>query len=263
MTMLSAAVVLAAQKEQAVIDGSQSFHGYVMVRYKGKNPKIKVQVIKDTAYTYDLNARDAFEVYPFTEGNGVYVVKVFEDVGGDRDAQLLSQSIFVSLINEFVPFLYPNQYVNFHSDSRAVKLACELAEGKDSLGKTAAVYDYVVENICYDYEKAKNVQSGYLPNVDETLRSKKGICLDYAALMTAMLRSLHIPAKLVVGYTGELYHAWVSVYLEEEGWIDNLFYFNGKEWVLMDPTFLSSGKRSREVREYVGNRENYYERYCY
>ena len=209
--MLSAAVVLAAQKEQAVIDGSQSFHGYVMVRYKGKNPKIKVQVIKDTAYTYDLNARDAFEVYPFTEGNGVYVVKVFEY------AQLLSQSIFVSLINEFVPFLYPNQYVNFHSDSRAVKLACELADGKDSLEKTAAVYHYVVENICYDYEKAKNVQSGYLPNVDETLRSKKGICLDYAALMTAMLRSLHIPAKLVVGYTGELYHAWVSVYLEEDG----------------------------------------------
>ena len=144
MTMLSAAVVLAAQKEQAVIDGSQSFHGYVMVRYKGKNPKIKVQVIKDTAYTYDLNARDAFE------GNGVYVVKVFEHVGSDQYAQLLSQSIFVSLINEFVPFLYPNQYVNFHSDSRAVKLACELADGKDSLEKTAAVYHYVVENICYD-----------------------------------------------------------------------------------------------------------------
>ena len=94
-------MVLAAQKEQAVIDGSQSFHGYVMVRYKGKNPKIKVQVIKDTAYTYDLNARDAFEVYPFTEGNGVYVVKVFEHVGSDQYAQLLSQSIFVSLISLF------------------------------------------------------------------------------------------------------------------------------------------------------------------
>lgn len=255
--------IRAATGGQAVVDESQSSNGYVMVKYKGNNPKIKVQIIKNTVYTYDLNARDQFEIYPFTEGNGVYVVKVFEHVGRDQYAQLLSQSIFVSLINEFVPFLYPNQYVNYHSDSEAVKLACKLTEGKDSLGKAAAVYDYVVENICYDYEKARSVQSGYLPDVEETLGSKKGICFDYAALMAAMLRSQKIPAKLVVGYTGELYHAWVSVYLEEEGWIDSLFYFNGQEWVFIDPTFLASGRGNREIREYVVNREKYFERYCY
>ena len=43
------------------------------------------------------------------------------------------------------------------------------------------VYNYVVKNVKYDDEKAQNVQSGYLPSVDETLKTKKGICFDYAA----------------------------------------------------------------------------------
>ena len=41
-----------------------------------------------------------------------------------------------------------------------------------------------------------------LPSVDETLKTKKGICFDYAALMTAMLRSQGIPTKLEIGYQG-------------------------------------------------------------
>lgn len=92
----------------------------------------------------------------------------------------------------------------------------------------------MIGNIQYDFDKAASVQSGYLPDIDETLNTKKGICFDYAALMTAMLRVQRIPTKLVVGYAGELYHAWISVYLDGVGWIDNIIYFDGKDWVRMD-----------------------------
>ena len=40
----------------------------------------------------------------------------------------------------------------------------------------------MITNISYDEEKARTVESGYLPDVDETLESGKGICFDYAAL---------------------------------------------------------------------------------
>ena len=40
------------------------------------------------------------------------------------------------------------------------------------------VYDYVVSSIAYDYEKAESVTSGYLPDVDETLATGKGICFE-------------------------------------------------------------------------------------
>ena len=95
------------------------------------------------------------------------------------------------------------------------------------MGVVTSIYNYVVDNLTYDYEKAATVQSGYLPNVDLTLATQKGICFDYASLMTAMLRAQDIPTKLVIGYTGQLYHAWISVYLPEQGWIDNIIYFDG------------------------------------
>ena len=84
------------------------------------------------------------------------------------------------------------------------------------------VYEYVIKNIVYDDEKAATVKSGYLPNVDDTLKTKKGICFDYAALMTAMLRSSGIPTRLDIGYATNIYHAWISTYLDEQGWVDNL-----------------------------------------
>ena len=97
------------------------------------------------------------------------------------------------------------------------------------------------------------VKSGYLPVLDEVLAEEKGICFDYAALMTAMLRSQKIPCKLVVGYAGATYHAWISVWTEENGWIDGTIFFDGKVWERMDPTFASSSGRSAEIMDFIEN----------
>ena len=91
----------------------------------------------------------------------------------------------------------------------------------------------------------------------------KGICFDYAALMTGMLRSQSVPCKLVVGYAGDVYHAWISVYSEKDGWIDNAIWFDGSTWKRMDPTFASSNNRSDRIMEYIGDGENYTVKYLY
>ena len=62
----------------------------------------------------------------------------------------------------------------------------------------------------------------------ETLRSKRGVCQDFAHVMIGALRSLGLPARYVSGYLrsgadyegAEASHAWVSVFLPERGWID-------------------------------------------
>ncbi len=228
--------------DKVTVDVSHMDQGYVMVKYNGSNGKIKVQITKQTTYTYNLNARDAYEVFPLTEGNGSYSIKVFENISGNQYAQAFSQSVQVNLENQYAPFLYPNQYVNFNQNSNAVAVSAQVAAGAaDQLGIVANVFDYVVQNLTYDHNKAATVQSGYLPNVDSTLATRNGICFDYASLMTAMLRAQDIPTKLVVGYTGQLYHAWISVYLPNQGWVENVIYFDGQNWSLMDPTFASSG----------------------
>jgi transglutaminase-like putative cysteine protease len=140
-----------------------------------------------------------------------------------------------------------------------VAKGAELAAGADTdLEVVTAVYDYVTQNISYDYDKAENVKSGYLPVVDETLASGTGICFDYASLMAAMLRSQRIPTRLEIGYVDDMYHSWISVYIDEIGWVEDMIYFDGNKWSLMDPT-LASYAKDQVVKDHMDNADQYYE----
>lgn len=206
----SADGVTVYQNDLASIDASNTSQGYVMVKYNGTNEKVKLQITcpDQSCYTYLISDRGAYDTFPLTAGNGSYALQVLENVAGDTYTVSLAQSINVSIEDEFLPFLYPNQYVNFHTDSKAVSKGSDLAKDTYSdLDVVQNIYNYVIKNISYDTEKAQNVSYGYVPDIDDTLSSKKGICFDYAALMTSMLRSQNIPTKLEVGYSGDAYHA--------------------------------------------------------
>ncbi|MPM00130.1 hypothetical protein SDC9_46353 [bioreactor metagenome] len=252
---------------KAVLDYSNLSEGFISVKYiDRKDVKIKVQITRSggTTYTYNLNAKGDYETFPLVEGDGQYTVKVFENTSGTKYAQAFSTTLELKLRNEFLPFLYSNQYVCYNADSKVVAKAAELTAGQAAgLDKVTAVYSYVIKNFTYDTERAKTVTAGYLPVVDSVLAEKKGICFDYAAVMSAMLRSQDIPCKLVVGYAGTVYHAWISVYISGTGWIEKAIYFDGKTWTLMDPTFASSANSSPEIMKYITNGSNYTQKYAY
>jgi len=254
------------KNEKALIDYSNIVDGYVMVQYTAATAKkIKVQVKgpSGVAYTYNLTA-GRYETLPLSDSNGSYKVSVFENVSGTSYSTVVATSFSVTLKDQFAPFLRPNQYVNYTAESKVVTKAAELTKGVSApLDKVAKVYDYVVQNFTYDKQRAATVQSGYLPVLDTVLEQKKGICFDYAAVMAAMLRSQGVPTKLVVGYSQTVYHAWISVYSEETGWVDGAVYFDGNNWKLMDPTFASSAKKSKQIMEYIGNGSNYTDKYLY
>lgn len=249
------------------LDASNTEFGYIMVKYDGTSDakkKVIVQCPDGTKYTYNLNKKGAFESFVLSGGDGKYTIGVYENVEGTKYSTLFTQAIDVKLANQFTPFLSSNQYVNFTANSNAVKKANELAAGMtDELAIVQAVYHYVVNNVTYDKQEAQTVQSGYLPDVDEVLATKKGICFDYAALMASMLRSQNIPTKLVVGYTGSAYHAWISTYTEKSGWVEGIIFFDGVSWKLMDPTFASSSKSSDAIMKYIGDGKNYTVKYLY
>ena len=255
------------ENKKASVDASNLSEGYVMVRYTGgKQVKIKVLITGENGvtYTYNLNNTGVAETFPLTEGNGRYSIKVYENTTGTKYALAFSTQVDMTLRNVFLPYLYPNQYVNYTADCNTVKKAAELTAGKTSdLDKVSAIYYFVTDNFTYDYDLAKTVQSGYLPNVDQALSTKKGICFDYAAVMASMLRSQNIPCKLVVGYAGTIYHAWIDVYIEGVGWVDKVIYFDGKSWTMMDPTFVSTGKHSSSILNYVTNEANYQQKFAY
>lgn len=248
----------------ASIDYSNAAEGYIMACYTGPSPKVKMQIKgpDDVTYTYNL-VSDDYEAFPLSAGNGSYEITILENLSGTSYLTCLAAEVEVILANEFGPYLYPNQYCRFTALSQTVAKAAELAEGADSdLAVIENVYNYITGSITYDYTKAETVPSGYISDVDEILNSKTGICLDYAAVMTSMLRSQRIPTRLEVGYVGEAYHAWISTYITDVGWVNGIVEFDGKSWKLMDPTFASNSSE-KELRKFIGDGSGYLVKYMY
>jgi transglutaminase-like putative cysteine protease len=94
------------------------------------------------------------------------------------------------------------------------------------------------------FELLKNLNNSlynlfdYTPNstrvdspIDDALRSRRGVCQDFAHIMIALVRQLQIPCRYVSGYlyhgaksqdrsTAGATHAWVAAYLGDVGWVE-------------------------------------------
>lgn len=101
-----------------------------------------------------------------------------------------------------------------------------------SLKTPKKIYDYVVENIQYDYDSAASltaVRQGALA----VLSSKKGVCSEFTDLFIALSRAAGIPAREVngYGYTTDLrlrtpLHSWPQYWDASR-----------RVWVSVDPTW--------------------------
>lgn len=256
--------------DDALIDASNSSQGYLMIKLKkAMSGSYRILVNADSInvrYTFQLNNSGNYEVIPITEGNGSYTVSVLKVTSAGKGTVMFKQTLNVSVSDSFLPFLTPNQFCMYNSGSSCVALSSKLCGGnKDTIEKTAAIYDYVINNISY-VSTAENGANGYIPVPDTVLANKSGICFDYASLMAAMLRSQKIPTKVVVGYAGDVYHAWISVYVDGSGWIDGYIYFDGNKWNRMDPTFAASAKNDADYKstvDFISNGSNYSVMYYY
>ena len=251
--------------ENATINITHINDGYIIFTYTGESDKVILQITQPdgSRYPYPVNTTEP-QVITLVSGSGTYQCDVFEHKGNNAYVTDLSESIDAVITDEFTPFLYPNQYADYTDESECIKLARNIsAHSKTDLTYVRNVYDYVIAAIVYDKELAKNIDTNYIPNPDKTLQTGKGICFDYASLMTSMLRSQNIPTKLEVGYAGTAYHAWISVYIKDIGWIDNIIQFDGKNWSFMDPTVAANKDNSEEMKKLIGDGTTYTVQYHY
>ena len=220
--------------------------GYFKVRHE-TDVEALVQI---ASYNYGqpdffkLEGNNEWEVFPLTRGDGVYTIQILEYYADRVFAVLFSHDVYVSLENQHYPFLYPSRYVNFNENSAAVALAGRLAgQATSDLEIVQLIYDYITTNISFDLDFALAVYSGFVlqhtPDVDATLAAGAGICFDFAALATAMLRSQNIPTRLEIGYVLDIFHAWVAVYVPDVDW-GYAAHPHATGWGLLDPTTTSA-----------------------
>lgn len=247
--------------DTAVIDYSNAGDGYITAMYNGSNEKVKLQLTLQggDTYTYDLNKRGVYDAFPLSQGDGSYKAAIYENVSGTKYSLLLGGVITVSMKDQNGPFLYPNQYVSYVEGDPVIALSEQLAQScSTDLEVVETVFDYVTKDINYDYELAENIPTGYLPDLCTLLENKTGICFDYASLMTALLRCQNIPTKVIIGYVGTEYHAWISVYVDDIGWVDGIIRFDGSKWTRMDPTFASTGGSDKMLDDSLYNALYYF-----
>ena len=241
----------AEENEKGFIDYSNADLGYITAGYNNSAANtLKLQIkYGDETCTYTLN-RGELEAFPLSRGSGSYQLRLFENIEGTKYALILSTEITADIKDSLSPFLKPNQYVNYQNAPVTLALADILArDTADEMEKLEKTLKFTTGILSYDKELAQTATTDYVPELDSVLERRQGICFDYASLMTALLRCMNIPCKLVTGYAGDVFHAWISIWTEEQGWIDNVIYFDGAGWQRADPTFADSGASAREISD--------------
>lgn len=230
---------------ECAIDISHCAQGYVGAAGVSAS-RLKLQVsCERSSYNYDVPSDGTPVIVPMNMGNGLYSIRLMENVGGSQYVPLVSTETNVVLADEFAPYVRPNIFCNYTAQSSCVRKARELAADADNEGDVArAIYRWIVNTIKYDDEKAAELSgtSGYIPDPDGTLASESGICFDYASLAAAMFRSLGIPCQIVTGMVApeDVYHAWNMIYIDG-AWQSVLITVNPDEWTRIDLTFAASG----------------------
>lgn len=197
-------------------------HGYFLARSPNKENRLKLQVKQgaNTIY-YDLTANGVYEIFPLQFGNGEYLLTLYKEVLFGRYASAGQIRFNVLMEDENETYIHHNQYVP--EDAEATKIAKDLV-GESSKKTFLNMVKHIRDNFSYDFVKSHTVtKNETLPDIKGCLKNKMGICQDLASLAASMLRSVDIPAKLVIGYAGNRYHAWIEALID------------GK-WVLYDPT---------------------------
>jgi len=136
---------------------------------------------------------------------------------------------------QFVDALYLRPSEKIESEHpEIVDIAQRITAGlKSDLEKATAIFKFVINHIEYDLNSPHRNRGAL-----SALRSRSGVCEDYASLFVALSRSAGIPARVVNGYadpqgTGEIWnipkgkvfplkgyrHSWAEFYLAGIGWV--------------------------------------------
>lgn len=119
-----------------------------------------------------------------------------------------------------------------------IRLVNVIIKGKESdKEKFDAIFNWVVQNIDYDYYTYFTSGGSFPMTVKKILKTKKGLCINYAFLMDTLCAIAEIKNTTILGYAkDELFDLHDSIYVDNHAW--NAVRLDGL-WYLYDVAFSS------------------------
>jgi transglutaminase-like putative cysteine protease len=148
---------------------------------------------------------------------------------------------------DYWDMLMPSQFARSSPELEAFarELGVDERNGRDPMELLRKLNSDLYES--FSYVKASTAVDS---PIEDALRTRQGVCQDFAHIMIALLRNLHIPCRYVSGY---LHHDSEHVDRSAEGathaWVEALL--PGLGWIGFDPTnnLLAGG---RHIRTAIG-----------
>ncbi len=126
-------------------------------------------------------------------------------------------------------------------NSPVIKEAASQIQGKDVLDTVKKIYDFDLQSLTYDYDKAKSADGTNL-GAANAIKLKKGVCVEYSDVFVSLCRAKGIPARYIGGIPTEgglpsgqgvlsgstmpiphktlnKGHAWAEAFIKPYGWV--------------------------------------------
>ena len=190
--------------------------GYVYLSERGEATKFTYSVLRselpsDIQTGLSMITGNRYNVLKFADGNRT-----------DRATQIYYRDYYTENINSTIR-------------TKATEI---IAGKKDDYDKVLAIYDWVVENIYYDFDDVYGRTSNNKYDSATVLATKRSICEGYTNLTIDLIRSAGIPARKVIGYAlGAGVNDSITEGRENHAWIEALV--DGR-WIALDTTWGSS-----------------------
>lgn len=234
------------------LDTSKLDQGVIGINYEvPKDGKYLVYITKGSdKISYPYTYTGATSYFPLQFGDGSYSIGVMKQLEGTRYIYVFIKTALLDLKDPIILYTQSIQNINFNSDMSAIKFATKyVTDSSTNRQKLFSFSDYLISRMTYDFSKIPTLTSSYVPNIEDTFTTEKGICYDYSSLLAAFLRSQGVPTKLVKGYSKHVegYHAWNEIFI------------NGR-WLIVDTTVDNTlGLSTLKIR----NRNDYTKTYEY
>ena len=193
-------------------------------------------------YKYILAPSENIKI-SLTDGVGTYNIESYSVVRTSNNSERVN---FKGDIIEYIYDCTEDEYNNIFLKSTSL---VNYSDNIEIINKTFEDTNdideifYFFSNFEYDTELAKNISVGniitYNVDISKRIEERKGICLDIASSMAAVLRSKGYPTQLIYGYLKDgSYHSWIRVYINNK-------------WETYDPTLVKSGKVYDDSNYYI------------